>query len=223
MNPVLQDKLNELESSADYECWYLVEQPAKFESICYLVSFLKEYQANSGGKNLSDFINSKIDELNLPDLSISKNYRALRVAAFYGLIEMKTAAYENSIITDAFEEINGRCGGKFERIDLYADIMQRQIEKMFVSTEIDEKYLAERKKYRLYPVMLLYKILIEIGRATGNYSISMTEYRYIVATTTEFKNFWDTLTLIKLLRTEKSAETEFENYVDFLCSTKSHH
>ena len=47
----------------------------------------------------------------------------MRVAAFFGLIEMKTSAYENSIITDAFEEINGRCDGKFERIDLYADIM----------------------------------------------------------------------------------------------------
>ena len=77
MNPVLQEKLNELENSADYECWYLVKQPAKFESICYLVSFLKEYQANSGGKNLSDFVNSKIDELNLPALNISKNYHAL--------------------------------------------------------------------------------------------------------------------------------------------------
>ena len=166
-----------------------MKQPAKFESICYLVSFLKEYQANSGGKSLSDFINSKIDELNLPDLSISKNYRALRIAAFFGLIEMKTSAYENSIITDVFGEINGKCGGKFERIDLYADIMQRQIEKMFVSTEIDEKYQTERKKYRLYPVMLLYKILIEIGRATGNYSISMTEYKYIVATTKDLKIF----------------------------------
>ena len=40
----------------------------------------------------------------------------------------------------------------------------------------------------------------------------MTEYRYIVATTTEFKNFLDTLTLIKLLRTEKFAENEFEKY-----------
>jgi len=42
--------------------------------------------------------------------------------------------------------------------------MQRQIKKMFVSTEIDEKRQDVRKKYRLYLVMLLYKILIEIGR-----------------------------------------------------------
>ena len=35
MNPALQVKLNELEEYADYECWYLVKQPTKFESICY--------------------------------------------------------------------------------------------------------------------------------------------------------------------------------------------
>lgn len=82
MNPLLQAKLEELENFSDYECWYLVKQPTKFESICYLVSFLKDFQSNNEGKSLSDFINSKIDMLNISDLEISKNYRALRVAAF---------------------------------------------------------------------------------------------------------------------------------------------
>lgn len=118
------------------------------------------------GKNLSDFINASIDLLHIPNLEISKNYRALRVAALFELIKMQTSSYEDSIITNTFEEINSRCGGQFEKINLYADIMQRQIEKMFVSTEIDEKHQDVRKKYRLYPVMLLYKILIEIGRAS---------------------------------------------------------
>ncbi len=212
MNPALQAKLNELEAYADYECWYLVKQPTKFESICYLVSFLKKFQMNGEGKNLSDFINDSIKLLHIPNLEISKNYRALRVAAFFGLIKMQTSSYEDSIITSTFEEINSRCGGHFEKINLYTDIMQKQIEKMFVSTEIDEKYQDVRKKYRLYPVMFLYKILIEIGRASGEYSISMNEYKYIVATTTNFKDFWNTLVLIKLLRSEKSVETEFEQY-----------
>ena len=167
---------------------------------------------NGEGKNLSDFINDSIDLLHIPNLDISKNYRALRVAAFFELIKMQTSSYEDSIITNTFEEINSICGGQFEKINLYSDIMQRQIEKMFVSTEIDEKHRDVRKKYRLYPVMLLYKILMEIGRASGEYSISMNEYRYIVATTTDFKDFWNKPVLIKLLRSEDSAETEFEQY-----------
>ena len=41
MNQVLENKLHELENASDYECWYLVKQPTAFDSICYLVSFLK--------------------------------------------------------------------------------------------------------------------------------------------------------------------------------------
>ena len=60
--------------------------------------------------------------------------------------------------------------------------------------------------------MLLYKILIELGRSTGSYSISMAEYRYLVATTKTFEGFLDTLLLIKLFRDDPDAVTSFEQY-----------
>jgi len=41
--------------------------------ICYWVSFLKKFQMNGEGKNLSDFINASIDLLHIPNLDISKN------------------------------------------------------------------------------------------------------------------------------------------------------
>ena len=44
MNPVLETKLEELKNAKDYECWYLVKQPTAFDNLCYLVSFLKEFQ-----------------------------------------------------------------------------------------------------------------------------------------------------------------------------------
>ena len=145
-------------------------------------------------------------------MEISNNYRALRVAAFFGLIRMTNAKYENAIITDTFEEITARCNGEYEKTELYLDIIQRQIEKMYISSSIDEEYERVRQEYRLYPVMLLYKILIDLGRSTGSYSISMTEYRYLVATTKTFEGFLDTLILIKLLRDDTNAATEFEQY-----------
>ncbi|TFZ41858.1 hypothetical protein E4100_00280 [Soehngenia longivitae] len=125
---------------------------------------------------------------------------------------MINAKYENAIITDTFEEITARCKGDYEKTELYLDIIQRQIEKMFISSSIDEEYERVRQEYRLYPVMLLYKVLIELGRSTGNYSISMTEYRYLVATTKKFENFLDTLLLITLLRKESNIVSEFEQY-----------
>lgn len=214
MNPLLESKLNELNNASDYECWYLVKQPTAFDSICYLVSFLEDFKAQDTPGNLQDYIANKIESLKAvkPNVEISNNYRALRVAAFFGLIRMTNTKYENAIITDSFKEVTLRCNGEYEKTELYLDIIQRQIEKMYISSSIDEEYERVRQEYRLYPVMLLYKILIELGRSTGSYSISMAEYRYLVATTKTFEGFLDTLLLIKLFRDDPDAVTSFEQY-----------
>lgn len=214
MNPVLQKKLQELEEARDYECWYLVKQPTAFDSLCYLVSFLKEFQTGDVSGNLRDFVGEKIKWLGetKPQMEISNNYRALRAAAFFGLITVNSGGYEKAVVTETFEEINQRCGGAFEKKELYTDIIERQIEKMFISSKVDEEYNGVREHYRLYPVMLLYKILLELGRAGGEYVVTMTEYRYLIATTKVYTDFLDTLLLIKLLREDPSVNPEFETY-----------
>ena len=215
MNPILKNKIDELEKASDYECWYLVKQPTAFDCLCYLVSFLKEYKSKEVSENLHDFIENKITELKRekPNIEISNNYRALRVAAFFGLITMTSSKYDEAIITETFSEITTRCNGEYEKKDLYIDIIQRQIEKMYISSQIDEAYQGARQGYRLYPVMLLYKVLLELGRSTKKYSISITEYRYLVATTKTFEGFLETLLLIKLLREDyDNAAEQFEQY-----------
>ena len=216
MNSVLQNKLDELNNASNYECWYLVKQPTGFDNLCYLVSFLKEFKSKGTQEKLQDFIEEKIKEINASEsnVKISNNYRALRVAAFFGLVTMTSAKYEEAVVTDVFEEIYDRCGGAFENKELYEDIIQRQIEKMYISSSVDEEYKGVRKDYRLYPVMLLYKVLLELGRSTGAYKINMTEYRYLVATTKVFEDFLETLLLIKLLRDDTSANRKFEKYRD---------
>lgn len=216
MNPLLQEKYNELNNSQKYECWYLVKQPTEFDNICYLVSFLEEYKKETNAKNLQDFISEKISFLSKekPHIKISNNYRALRVAAFFGLITMTSSRYEEAIITETFYQIKERCLGYFEEIDKYMDIIQRQIEKMFISSEVDEQNESVRNRFRLYPVMLLYKILLEIGRATGEYKISIGEYRYLVATTKVFEDFLDTLILIKIFRNDITTSKIFDEFKD---------
>lgn len=214
MNPILEAKFHELENASDYECWYLVKQPTAFGSLCYLVSFLKKYKDENSNDVLQDYISSQISQLRSvkPTISISDNYRALRVAAFFGLIRMTNTNYANAVITDAFNEVTERCNGEYERTELYIDIIQRQIEKMFISSSVDEEYNGVRQDYRLYPVMLLYKVLLETGRATGQYAITMADYRYIVATTKKFEDFLETLLLIKLLHEDMDAVAQFETF-----------
>ena len=114
MNIILQNKLTELQNAEDFECWYLVKQPTAFDNLCYLVSFLKAFKEERVSGNLEEFIGTRIAEINKikTDVEISNNYRALRVAAYFGLITMTSTRYEDSIITETFEEINRRCNAK---------------------------------------------------------------------------------------------------------------
>lgn len=224
MNELLQKKLAELDALNKLECWYLVKQPTEFSVICYLVFLLKRYKEEKPESSLGQFIADETEALKLikPDAKLSTNYRALRVAAFFGLIKLEFIAatnsyrngYENAEITEVFEEINDRCSGNFEETNLYSDIIQRQIEKMFVSSKIDEQSDDIRSEYRLYPVMLLYKVLIELGLSQGKYRISLNEYRYLVVTTEKFKQYLDTLVLIKLLREDGAVIAEFNKFGD---------
>jgi len=126
---------------------------------------------------------------------------------------MTSTKYEDAVITETFEEITNRCNGNYEETEKYDDVIQRQIEKMFISSQIDEEYRRVRENYKLYPVMLLYKVLLELGHSYGKYCISITEYRYLVATTKRFEDFLETLLLIKLLREDTSnAQNDFEKY-----------
>lgn len=214
MNPVLQNKWDELDRAGDYECWYLVKHPVAFDKLCYLVSFLEEYQEQGGEGNLKQYVSHRIGELNAerPEIGISDNYRTLRVAAFFGLIKMDSARYESAEITETYAEIRDRCGGKFENTDLYGDIIERQIEKVFISSSIDEAFEGVRQEFRLYPVMLLYKVLLELGRCTGEYRITMPEYRYLAATAKVYEDYLDTLLLVRLFREEETAAGEFKRF-----------
>lgn len=216
MSSILNEKIQELENSVQYECWYLVKQPTDFSSICYLVLFLEEFKKENSTNNLnmslSDYIDMKVEKINAEKgIAISKNYRALRVAAFFGLIRMTDNKYENAKTTDTFEEIKFLTNGEFEKKELYSNVITRQIEKMFVSSVIDEESNGVRGNYRLFPVILLYKILLELGKSKkSEYSITMTEYRYLVATTEKYEDYLDTLLQIVELRNNRDYNNKFE-------------
>lgn len=217
MNPLLENKLFTLKQSNEFECWYLVKHSTNFAHLCYLVSFLKDFVEHPGvSKNLETHIDKKATEINTlkPELKISNNYRALRVAAFFGLIKMRSSSYAECRFTKTYEEICSRCGGIFEKTELYQDIITRQVEKMFISSSIDEGKNNVRKDYSIFPIMFLDKILLEIGKVTNNYSISMNEYRYFVATAKKFDDYLDTMLYIKLLREECNEQYGTDTVLD---------
>lgn len=85
MNDLLNKKLEQLKAANEFECWYLVKHSTEFYKQCYLASILKEYIDNQPTDNFETFLGRKVSEINSanPNIKLSNNYRALRVAAFF--------------------------------------------------------------------------------------------------------------------------------------------
>ena len=223
MKDLLQEKIDSLAQAKEYECWYLVKQTVDFTSLCYKVKALEDYKLKGRGTNLENYIKNYISSVkqSKPDLNIEENYRQLRIAAYFGLIRMSNSKYEDATITQVFHEIENLCGGEFEKTTLYQEVIDRQIEKLYVSSNIDEGKNSTRQEFTIFPTIFLYKLLLEIGNSTGNYTITLNEYRYLVTTTKKYEDFIDTLILIKLLRGNPSANdqlsifrTKFDNRIN---------
>ncbi len=228
MNILWQTKLKELSELDKEQAWYIVKHNPEIIKLCYYVSFLEEFQSDENIRNrysVQTYIEKRVSDLNAEkNWSITPNYRTLMVASYYGLI-LKTAqrgeTYDNAPITETFQEIKNRCNGNFENIELYNDIIQRQIEKIFITTPFDDEFEGRRKEYKLFPVMYLYKILLELGKATGKYTISMLVYNTLILTSHRYQDFLETLLLIRLLDTEKDAFEKLKNDIGSKFSTES--
>lgn len=214
------DKIKDLQKG---ECWYIVKQDTEFWKQCYYAKVLLKYIKEESEEKLEDFFPNEIRKINEenPSLRLSTTHRALRVAYFYGLVEYIDITKQNdnskSKKTDVYDEIYRKTNGKFENKDLYENIKLEQMEKIYMSSALDNESKSLRKDFDIFPVIFLYKILIELGISTGNYEITKDEYKYIVTVQKKYNDYLDTLVLIKEAReTEDSFERfrEYKNKLD---------
>lgn len=214
------DKIKDLQKG---ECWYIVKQDTEFWKQCYYAKVLLKYIKEESEEKLEDFFPNEIRKINEenPSLRLSTTHRALRMAYFYGLVEYIDITKQNdnskSKKTDVYDEIYRKTNGKFENKDLYENIKLEQMEKIYMSSALDNESKSLRKDFDIFPVIFLYKILIELGISTGNYEITKDEYKYIVTVQKKYNDYLDTLVLIKEAReTEDSFERfrEYKNKLD---------
>jgi len=208
MNTLMNRYLDRIKKLNNGECWYIVKQDTSFWKQCYYTQVLLQYITENSQENLENYIKEKIAKMNKenPELKLSDTYRSLRISYFYGLITSLNgdfSSYKNATGTEIYEEIKKKTEGKFEKIELYRDIIREQIEKLYISSKLDENSDSIRKDFRIFPAIFLYKILLEIGISTGEYKISYDEYLYFVSTQPKYNNYLDALLMIKLSREEK--------------------
>ena len=187
-----------------YNIWYVVKQDMDFSKVCEAVKVLEEYQKLKPKMTLKEFMSDKI----------TSNYRILGVARIYGLIRKKNIncfkeGYKDCMITDVYYEIKKRCNNDFKKVENYYDILEQQIEKIYISSILDEKFNSYRKECRLYPLFILYKVLIEIGRVYGEYKISYDEFICFLSTTNKYSDYSKALYNIFVTR-DSSINTRFD-------------
>lgn len=213
------DKIKDLQKG---ECWYIVKQDTEFWKQCYYAKVLLKYIKEESEEKLEDFFSNEITKINEENssLELSTNSRALRGAYFYGLVEYIDITKQNdnskSKKTDVYDEIFRRTNGKFENKDLYEDIKLEQIEKIYMSSALDKGKKNIRKDFDIFPVIFLYKILIELGISTEKYEITEDEYKYIITVQKKYSDYLDALVLIKETREIENPFERFREHKDKL-------
>ena len=205
------ENIEKIKKKNQYNIWYFVKQETDFIKACEAVSVLEEFKIKGFASGLKEFVEPRI----------SSDYRILSVARMYGLVRKTDLTcvkeqYKYSILTDVYYEIKDRCKGDFKNIDSYYDIMEQQIEKIYISSILDENFETDRKDSKLYPLFLLYKVLIEMGRAYGNYKISYDEFICFLATAGKYSDYPKVIYTIMVDR-DSAIKTSFNTANKSLC------
>lgn len=106
------------------------------------------------------------------------------------------------------------CNNDLENIELYKNLMITQIEKMYISAEFDEEKDAKRKEFSLFVTFTLYKILIEIGIVTGDYFVSIEEFRIFIGTIKKYEESLEAVIGIITFRENQDFKKEILKYKD---------
>lgn len=215
----ISEKINELKSYTKEEMWYIVKQEMEFWKVCYAVKILEEYKSiKTSSENLESFFKRRANEIKTKKgfEKFISTHRMLLQGYMLGLIIKKDNQYKNAYVSSVFKLIDSRCNGEFEKIDLYYDILENQVEKVYFSSFLDEECNGKRKRYRLYPLFLLYKVLIEIGKITGKYEISKKEYVVFICSTSSYSEYLSTVFYILDSRTNIQFKKEIDDIYEKL-------
>ncbi len=222
MSFLLDKHFNKIKDLQKGECWYIVKQDTEFWKQCYYTKVLLKYIKEGSEERLEDFFSNEIRKINEENtnLRLSTTHRALRVAYFYGLLKYKDITrgnnYINSEETEVYKKILESTNGFFEKEELYKDIKLEQMEKIYMSSILDEEADGVRASFDIFPVIFLYKILLELGISTEKYEITKDEYKYIVTVQKKYSDYLDTLVLIKETREIENPFERFREYKDKL-------
>lgn len=191
------DLEKKVEGISNKQYWYFGNHGKDFSQMCYLTDLISQLPSESTQSDL-DKIRNKFNEENNLQLKASM-FKSIISAKMYGLLDVSHNQYVKCNPTEVFYEIKKRTDGNYEKLELYQDIIEQQIEKIYYITELFDT--KGKEEFGLYPLFLLYKVLIEVGNIYGEYKINKFEIEYLLTTAKKYEEWKDIVDTIVYYRT----------------------
>lgn len=177
--------------------WYFGKHGKDFIQMCYLTDLISQLTSDSTQADL-DNIRDKFNRTHSIKLEASM-FKSMIAAKVYGLLDNSDNEYRKCNPTEVFYEIKKRTSGNYENVEIYEDIIEQQIEKIYYITDLFST--KGKEEFGLYPLFLLYKVLIEIGEIYGEYKINKFEIEYLLTTAKKYEEWKDIVDTIVYCRT----------------------
>ncbi|PEH10772.1 hypothetical protein CP353_01740 [Lactobacillus sp. UMNPBX2] len=111
-------------------------------------------------------------------------------------------SYKVADSTPVWEELSKV---NFADVNTISNIIDRQIEKLYISNPYDDESKNIRKSYRLFIVPTIYAILIELKEKYNISTITKEEFILFVETTKKFADYTETASLINEYRERRDS------------------
>ena len=183
MSRLSDKKLALLQSDYSSSLWYITKQNCSFRDLMMMASILERWN-DDPNESFEVFFNRVKTETKYANYIGNSPHRALKNCEFYGIMSpslSSKAAYTSSNLTDVYYTVKSLCNEDYADTNKYQQIIDKQIENMNISIDGND----------LKPVLFTLKVMLVVGDATGNYELSLQEFKLFVCTAKKWCQYFE--------------------------------
>ena len=203
LSDIKLNKLNSLNNQGGF--WYITKQNLVFRDLCFMAKILDAWN-DSQVENFASFFDSHKCLPEYGELAALTPHRATKNCEYLGLT-VPSERYSAQNLTPFYFALKDLCKGDFNRLSLYPDIINKQLERIFIDSSLNALYTSQIK---ICPFMFLFKILLLIGDITSSYKISIQEFKLFVATAQTWNDYFEVVESILRYR----SDVNYKNHCD---------
>lgn len=179
--------------------WYITKQNQSFADLCYMSHILEDWN-NNEFENYESFFNRNKTKQEYGSLSENTPHRATINCGPAGLLTTNDL-YDSDNLTPLYYSIKERCNANFANTQSYQDLINNQL----------QSFVLRVNNNNMNPLLFLLKILLQVGDATGEYKITINEFKLFVATTSLWKDYFKVTDSILRYREDSVYKNECDN------------